>query len=94
MSTRRSQLITRKPKLTLVTSDSTGPTSFRLANQKFRVVQILKFWRVTNPWWRVGQSGETKFWQVAATSTNESAVVEICYNELTKQWQLIRRLTK
>ncbi len=83
-----------QPNLQVISSNADQPTVLQLNNHKFKVVQILQFWRTRNNWWRTGRVSETKCWRLLARSAQQSVVIEICYHEATQQWELIRKLVK
>lgn len=81
-----------QPKLTVITSSAGVPAEVRLGNKKFRVMQILEFWRTRTSWWQSGVTAERKVWRVAASSAAQQIVIEICYDPELAQWQLVRKL--
>jgi hypothetical protein len=81
-----------KPKLALVTTKANQPTGFKLGTKRFQVTAILKFWQTATPWWISEVGADLKFWRVAAATNHENVVIDICYDQRTNQWQLVRKL--
>jgi hypothetical protein len=82
----------KKPQLSAVTATTKNPTGFKLANNQFKVVAILRSWQEAKSWWRTGAAADIKFWRVSAISKSENIVIDICYDEELNQWQLVRKL--
>ncbi|MBM3691362.1 MAG: hypothetical protein FJW76_05090 [Actinobacteria bacterium] len=81
-------------KLSVVTNYDGIPSSVILDSKKLQITKILQFWRTNNNWWQTGIFGEQKFWRVVAESAQKSVVIEICYDQNTVQWKLIRKLVE
>lgn len=84
----------RQPKLSVIANLDGSAKQVQLGSEKFSVTKVLNFWCRRNDWWQQGAVSEKKFWRICATSSQNSIVIEICYDQASASWQLVRKFAQ
>jgi hypothetical protein len=69
----------------VATGPGGNPVAFRWAGGRYRVREVLDFWRETGRWWE--QEAETETWRV---DTIEGGVFELVRTPSTGTWKLYK----